>query len=573
MKKIKLLLFALITMCFFTTGVKAEEVVAKIGDNEYTSLDTAIEMANDGDTIELFSDGNVTKAFNKSLTFKGKYTITFDGMLDNTGEAQWSYKGNMTFDETSFIWDATNWNNQNKRWVMLVLSGKLKLDNGSVGTFRFDSLNGVKCAIYSNNGATIEVDHDSTLNIFGTNTKGINGQAIQLDNTAGTGIFVKNNSTVLIDGTNRGYVNSPKIYVENSNFIVQNCTSNASNGGMFTAVNSEIKFLNNNGHGLSAAKLESVNSNITTNNNAFYGITVISGLRADKNTEITSNENGYGFTGGAIRIYLPSAIANFESGSTINLNKNYRNALENYGTTTFEDGSILNIIENAESDNGAGIFNKGMLVLPTKANITLNKASKLGGGIYNEGNIIIPTNTDLYNNHAEVGGDDIYNIGTITFDKVGEDWILDDCEHKINGWYDDQENNRWEAHDRDNIHVELIEGGSYEGTLAIKAAHDNIGKVIINYVDSDNNKLTDEIISNGEVGTRYETEKKNFEGYTFIIVEGPTSGEYDFDTIYVTYYYDNNTGTGDIMPPQTGFEPSTINNTRVETINLYKKED
>ena len=64
---------------------------------------------------------------------------------------------------------------------------------------------------------------------------------------------------------------------------------------MFTAINSEIKFLNNNGHGLSAATLTAVNSNITTNGNAFYGITVISGLSADKTTEIISNENGYGF--------------------------------------------------------------------------------------------------------------------------------------------------------------------------------------------------------------------------------------------------------------------------------------
>ena len=275
MKKTKLFLFALISLCFCITGVKAEGVTAKIGDNEYNTLDAAIEEAKDGDVIELINDGTVTKAFNKSLTFKGKYTITFDGMLDNTGEAQWSYKGNMTFDGTNFIWDATDWNNTNGRWVMLVLTGRLKLDNGAIGTFKFDSLNGVKCAIYSNGGASIEIDNASTLNILGTNTKGINGHAIQLDSTAGTGIFVKNDSTLFIDGTNRGYVNSPEIYVENSKFIVQNCTSNASNGGVFTAINSEIKFLNNNGHGLSAATFTAVNSNITTNGNAFYGITVI----------------------------------------------------------------------------------------------------------------------------------------------------------------------------------------------------------------------------------------------------------------------------------------------------------
>ena len=73
--------------------------------------------------------------------------------------------------------------------------------------------------------------------------------------------------------------------------------------------------------------------------------------------------------------------------------------------------------------------------------------------------------------------------------------------------------------------------------------------------------------------SEYTTVKKEFDGYTFIMVEGPTSGEYIDGTIYVTYYYDKNTGTGDIMPPQTGFEPSTINNNRVEVITLYKKED
>ena len=136
--------------------------------------------------------------------------------------------------------------------------------------------------------------------------------------------------------------------------------------------------------------------------------------------------------------------------------------------------------------------------------------------------------------------------------------------------------------DKENLHIDLIEGGEYTsvtedgeiaGALAIKAAHDNIGKVVINYLDSDSNKLTEEVTTTGEVGTEYTTIKKEFDDYTFIMVEGPTSGEYDFDTIYVTYYYDKNTGTGDIMPPQTGFEPSTINNNRVEVITLYKKED
>ena len=583
MKKIKLLLVTLIGLSTLVTTAKADEiVVAKIGDTEYTSLDTAIAEANDNDTIELLSDGEVTKAFNKSITFKGNYTITFSGMLDNTGEKQWSYKGNMTFDGTNFIWDATSWENTENRWVMLVLSGKLKLDNGSIGTFKFDSSNKVSCAIYSNKGATIEVDNNSALNILGYNTKGIDGQAIQLDSTAGTGIFIRNNSTLLIDGTNRGYVNSPEIYVENSNLIVQNCTSNASNGGLFTAINSEIKFLNNNGHGLSANSLTSKKSNITTNNNALYGITVISEISIDETSVVISNENGYGFKGGAIRVSSSAGIGTFKAGSTINMSKNYRNALENYGTITFEEGSILTITENKEPNKGAGVYNKGTLTLPTNAKIMLNSAEELGGGIYNEGIVIIPKNTNLYNNHAKTAGDDIYNIGTITFSEVGEDWILDDCNDKINGWYDDKEENRWEAHDEENNYINEIPSGEYssevnedgkiDNILAAKAAHDLLGKVVINYVDSDGNKLTEEITLIDSVGENYTTIEKEFEGYTFIAVEGPTTGEYIDGTIYVTYYYDKNIGTGDITPPQTGVEASTLALT-TNTITIYKKED
>ena len=583
MKKLKLLLVTLIGLSTLVTTAKADEiVVAKIGDTEYTSLDTAIEEANDNDTIELLNDGEVTKAFNKSITFKGNYTITFSGMLDNTGEKQWGYKGNMTFDGTNFIWDATSWENTENRWVMLVLSGKLKLDNGSIGTFKFDSSNKVSCAIYSNKGATIEVDNNSTLNILGYNTKGVIGQAIQLDSTAGTGIFIRNNSTLLIDGTNRGYVNSPEIYVENSNLIVQNCTSNASNGGLFTAINSEIKFLNNNGHGLSATSLTSKKSNITTNNNALYGITVTSEISIDETSIVTSNENGYGFKGGAIRISSSAGIGTFKAGSTITMSKNYRNALENYGTITFEEGSILTITENKEPNKGAGVYNKGTLTLPTNAKIMLNSAEELGGGIYNEGIVIMPKNTNLYNNHAKTAGDDIYNIGTITFSEVGEDWILDDCNDKINGWYDDKKENRWEAHDEENNYINEVPSGEYssevnedgkiENILAVKAAHDLLGKVVINYVDSDGNKLTEEITLIDSVGENYTTIEKEFEGYTFIAVEGPTTGEYIDGTIYVTYYYDKNIGTGDITPPQTGVEASTLVITS-NTIAIYKKED
>ena len=54
----------------------------------------------------------------------------------------------------------------------------------------------------------------------------------------------------------------------------------------------------------------------------------------------------------------------------------------------------------------------------------------------------------LYNNHAALAGDDIYLAGknsTLTLTKVGDDWMLDDCGHKINGWFADLLDARWDA--------------------------------------------------------------------------------------------------------------------------------
>ena len=101
------------------------------------------------------------------------------------------------------------------------------------------------------------------------------------------------------------------------------------------------------------------------------------------------------------------------------------------------------------------------------------------------------------------------------------------------------------------------------------------GVLVVNHVDSDGNRLTEEVTTTDLVGNEYTTEKKDFEGYTFITVEGEPKGTYVDGIIYVTYYYDKNTGTGNIevLPPQTGFNGSNITTTNVETITLYKKEE
>ena len=101
-----------------------------------------------------------------------------------------------------------------------------------------------------------------------------------------------------------------------------------------------------------------------------------------------------------------------------------------------------------------------------------------GGGIQNWGTATLSDDVALYNNHATSAGDDIYNAdgATITFGDTGKGWELDggpDCYDDIDGWYDDSENSRWNAHAEDeaDLHTVLVDSGTFNSVLALKAAH------------------------------------------------------------------------------------------------------
>lgn len=448
---------------------------------------------------------------------------------------------------------------------MMALSGTINIEDGATMRFKFNSNStATRNAIYMNAGSVINVKNGSHLEIIAETTTNAKGQGIQLDAKNKSFINVMGGSTFLIDGTNRGYVNSPEIYVKDSKFTVRNCTSNGSNGGKFTAINSEITFYNNGGHGLSATILDVEKSNVTTNKNKFYGISIGSKMSVDSTSTIISNENGYGYTGGALRIATSSATGYFAAGAKVTFTNNHRNALENYGTTIFEDGVELSITGNKEPKNGAGVFNgkDGNLTLPINAVIMNNQSAELGGGVYNKGLVIIPNSVKIYNNHAGNAGDDIYNDGTITFGNVGTDWYLDgkpDCEDLINGWYDDSTpyeindgtimGGRWNAHSENN-HLELVNSGKYEGMIAIKAAHNLEGKVIVHYVDEESSALLEDKILTGYEDDSYKTTPEDIEGYTLINTIGNETGKYTSSkTIEVTYVYQFTKGQGSVDEP------------------------
>lgn len=178
------------------------------------------------------------------------------------------------------------------------------------------------------------------------------------------------------------------------------------------------------------------------------------------------------------------------------------NVANQFGGGIFLDNmnnpAVLELV-NASVDNNTanvagGIGNYGsIVVLKDGAVLENNTAKQYGGGLYNKGEATVESGAKLYNNHAALAGDDIYLAGknsTLTLTKVGDDWMLNDCGHKINGWFADLLDARWDADGKqehvinlkdyaaDGLTIVENEDGSYtitildeNATLALKAAH------------------------------------------------------------------------------------------------------
>lgn len=495
----------------------AEGDVAQIVDSEGTildgpfeTIDAAIEAAEDGAIIELLQDCTLNQTFYKSLTFTGDYTLYADVY-------GWRYTGDLVFDGTDFNITSDSDspvanNGEAGRWFTMVLTGSITANNYSNITFDFDSISGTNCAIYAGSGVRINVNNHSSFSIYGHNTRGISGQGIQLDSTANTGIFVTGESTFLIDGTNRGYVNSPIIYVENSDFTVQNCTNNASNGSTFTAINSDIYFTDNTGHGLSTGALNIQNSHLYCNGNGYYGITFSGAMTMDSTSTIQANNNGSGYIGGGLRCgAATSASANVESGAKIELLNNDRRGLKNHGTFYMAPGVELNIRNNdaPANDSESGTGN--------------------GGGIWNNGTLTLPDNPTIYNNHAANAGADVYNgDGAVLYNfpsiSTGNDWWLDgdtdelDCnglKHMIDGWYIDTVDDRWDCPDGINDEYELNETDTVSTTIALKAAHgiDPVSPTEADVIKTSNHDTTiGQVTAGSTVPFEVQIDVPNFDG-------------------------------------------------------------
>lgn len=294
--------------------------------------------------------------------------------------------------------------------------------------------------------------------------------------------------------------------------VIRNNTASSMGGGLFLWGNVGLKSENSEisgnkalyGAGIAASqytanfaspKLELVDTKVNNNGDANTvmggGIYAAQGVVLNaKNTKFLDNTAK---SGGGILLWSNSSadLNNSEvSGNKATGDGGGVYIWDSTCSLTASNGTVFR--ENSAS-NGGGILNNGVLTLKKGTSLVENSAGLYGGGLCSSGTVEVESGAKLYNNHAAQAGDDVYLFGkgsTLTLTKVGDDWMLDDCGHKINGWFADLLDARWDADGKqehvinlkdykaDGLTIVENEDGSYtitilneNATLALKAAH------------------------------------------------------------------------------------------------------
>ena len=316
------------------------------------------------------------------------------------------------------------------------------------------------------------------ITVSGNTAKNVGGGIFGQDGTKlhADNLTVSNNTAASGGGVYLWNTGNSIILAELLNSFVDHNIASSWGGGIFT--NTGVKLLANNtsisnnkggnAGGLlvwnnSSAELSNgskVCGNTATNGNG-GGVYAIDGTVTATDCDISDNDAGQ-YNGGGI----------CAQNSALTLEKNTLN--------------------RNKSKSGGAIWMNASDAELTGNTITHNTATGNGGGIYSEQRSTIDLRTGaLYNNHAGTAGDDIYlNNTTLILRPVGDDWILDDCGHPIDGWYLDGKDARWDADSQKKFVTNLdalLEGTDYEiekgedgcyiitigsNALALKAAHD-----------------------------------------------------------------------------------------------------
>lgn len=421
-----------------SSGESAPTPVAKIGTQTYETLEDAISVAKNGDTIEVGQDITIEEG---GLAFVEKDALTIKGVGDSKPTITMKDLGmslsktKVTFENIKIVEESvTNNPADSGGTANLVSNSDFTLKNASL------ELNGPAdqtrgSGMYLYQKSNLYVKDGSTVAVSGYNgqrASGIYADNSEYDNMPNRNIQVTGNSSIIITDCDwHGMtVNPIDILIDdNSKIDISQC-GNASYGGGLGCYYGSVTISNH--------------SNLITddNNGSGWGV-FANGLKVDATSSLSAcNNKGCG-----------AALASkskIESGATVTLNENEKDGLRVYtgsnywyGDVTIEEGANFTACEN--KDNGIEILPEGILDMQD-GTVTLNHSGTYGGGLYNRGGTAkIGGKAVIYNNHAVTAGDDIYSETepSVSLSQVNNGWMLDDCkekyqkEHPIVGWYYD----------------------------------------------------------------------------------------------------------------------------------------
>ncbi len=435
--------------------------VAKIGTQTYETLDAAIEAVQGDEVIEVGEDCTLTVGtIEKAVVINGNgYTISVPEQ--DTDNHALKINASLTFNKANVVFT-----NENAEWTVTMSgNGVLTLDEGSTCIIE-------KHGIYADNYATINVKGGSKLTV-----QNISYTALMAD--AGfADLNIEEGSTVVVDRAYRGDevpngINNFKINVVNSTLNVTNCE----NQGL---VRCELT-------------LDKSNAEISGNDTGITGYPDTDTLTLKNGSTLMMKDNihcGIYMSGGKIDVQDGTKLTITGTGNPTEediITASYAGALyiakyNPYQTNVeFADNATVELKDNAVS----AIKNGGKVYVGANTVITNNGSkTEYGGGIQNYGEIIISADAQLYNNHAKIAGDDIYNSTftkkgvtykpSLTFAPVGKDWVLDDCNDPIVGWYHDGKEKRWNGDGKDTEYYTdeyEVKAEAVSEALALKAAH------------------------------------------------------------------------------------------------------
>ena len=500
------------------TKTPAPAEVAEFNGKTYSSFDDALAAARDTDkaTIVLLADAktagiNLYKDFAnenkdfpiKDLTIDGNghaLGFTDKGIALAGGKALTFKNVNVTMSGIGSTPYTAEWNWQSicaSKGASLTLDGAtLTMDGAGTASKTH--------AIYFCSNNKLNLKNSSTLTI-----KNYAQDALEWDGgDGGYNVNIVDGSAYISDHNRSGFTGSFYATIDSSTVKVLNSTGNGSNGTYYTIKNkSEVTFENSGNWGISAWRIDmSKGSKLYANNNGYSGIWTRV-LNVDKTCSVDVESNGAkgfsaGTNGGIFFQGNGTIVSVIEKDANVTIKNNAGS-----GIYTKQGACNLTIGSATITNNGTGACNKEGI------------GADMGGGIYNVGTMKLDPSVVIYNNHAKNAGDDIYGTGArvTEFGNVGTDWVLDDCDHTIDGWYVDAAgDHRWSAHG-ETKYVEAAQSGTYkEGEVAFKAAH-GLVSVTYQYVgDAPSNAKLPDGDKNLEVGSAYTAKTQNpVDGYTF----------------------------------------------------------